>query len=521
MLFGLRRLVPLSFLVQYSSKRGNYCFQSTPITSQSFACIGLGKQYRTLPLSFHYIGYNIDKNSIDSDNDFEDSMMITTSTTHLQEQIDTPSLGSKPSVTATIETVTKVSSTSISSPAVTFHIVGDAYVDFFSFLDGDWPESGGDSRLGEPVKCYAGGSSVNTATHLKSLITNFTAEPKPPVILHTVLNPDDQYGQMLMDHATKYGIPVDNCKREGDSSTTGHCVAIVSGGERSFMTHQGVVENFTADDLDVDGIAATPTHLHLHLAGFFNIPGFWNGKLKQKLETVRKTRKNLFPDKNTTISLVTQHDATKEWDGGLSDIFPLLDFVLMNDLEARSIIRTGRRRVCKERQRNNGVSLEEFEHEHLEWADYFGGLHPTSKTIVTRGEKGSVALRGKKILSKQKPIVMNSIDPTGAGDSFTAGFLFGIWSWKLGGLDGLRTNTGVTAKANNSENATVNTKNNLQRQEDWPIDAIETGMRWGVSLASATVMIRGASIPPERKEIQKFLEQAKEPEYPIFENENE
>ena len=116
---------------------------------------------------------------------------------------------------------------------------------------------------------------------------------------------------------------------------------------------------------------------------------------------------------------------------------------------------------------------------------------------------------------------MNSIDPTGAGDSFTAGFLFGIWSWKLGGLDGLRANTGATGKANNSENATVNTKNNLQRQDDWPIDAIETGMRWGVSLASATVMIRGASIPPERKEIQKFLEQAKEPEYPIFEKENE
>lgn len=393
---------------------------------------------------------------------------------------------------------------------VTFHVVGDAYVDFFSFLDGEWPESGGDSRLSEPVKCYAGGSSVNTATHLKALIRNFTAEskPKPPVILHTVLNPDDQYGQMLLDHSKNHEIPIDNCRKEGDTATTGHCIAIVSGGERSFMTHQGVVENFTADDLDVEEIVSTPTHLHLHLAGFYNIPGFWNGKLKRKLEAVRKQRKERFPDKNTTISLVTQHDATREWDGGLSDLFPLLDFVLMNDLEARSIIRCG----------SDSEDRVDFEHEHLQWADYFGGLHPTSNAIVTRGEKGSVALRGKKILSKQKPIVMSSIDPTGAGDSFTAGFIFGLWSWRLTTQKKEETNE----NENENENKIDNDKNNDSDNDDnecaWPTEAIEEGMRWGVSLASAAVMIRGASIPPDGSEIQKFLEQAKEPEYPVFEN---
>jgi hypothetical protein len=65
----------------------------------------------------------------------------------------------------------------------------------------------------------------------------------------------------------------------------------------------------------------------------------------------------MYPDKNTTISLVTQHDATREWDGGLSDLFPLLDFVFMNDLEARSIIRCG----C-ESSKNKRI---EFEHEHI------------------------------------------------------------------------------------------------------------------------------------------------------------
>lgn len=157
---------------------------------------------------------------------------------------------------------------------VVFHVIGDAYVDFFSFLDGDWPESGGDSRLEQPVKCYAGGSAVNTCTHLKALITNFTNHgSKPDVVLHTAMNPDDHYGQMLIDHTDKYEIPINNCRKENDSLSTGHCIAIVSGGERSFMTHQGVLENFEANDLDVLKIAATSAHLHLHIAGYYNVPG--------------------------------------------------------------------------------------------------------------------------------------------------------------------------------------------------------------------------------------------------------
>uniref|UniRef100_A0A7S0UKY5 Carbohydrate kinase PfkB domain-containing protein n=1 Tax=Pseudo-nitzschia delicatissima TaxID=44447 RepID=A0A7S0UKY5_9STRA len=491
-MFGWGKFFPLLFLVQFLSRTG-IGFQPSPF--QYLAGIG----YKT--------GYSW-KNPSGIESGNRGTMMMMASMGVTQDENN-----NKRAKTSVSDQTPKPHLNS--TAAVTFHVVGDAYVDFFSFLDGEWPESGGDSRLGEPVKCYAGGSSVNTATHLKALITNFTAAPKPEVVLHTVLNPDDQYGQMLMDHTSKHGIPVDNRKREGDTSTTGHCIAIVSGGERSFMTHQGVVENFTADDLDVEEFASTPTHLHLHIAGFYNIPGFWNGTLKRKLEAVRKKRKERFPNKNTTISLVTQHDATKEWDGGLRDLFPLLDFVLMNDLEARSIISSGRRRTLQQTSEDHrGAFGDDFEHEHLEWADYFGSLHSTSKAIVTRGEKGSVALRGKKILSKQKPIVMNSIDPTGAGDSFTAGFIFGLWSWKLGGLES------AASDLLTNNNPTESSKHNPRDGDDsidndtWPIEAIEEGMRWGVSLASAAVMIRGASVPPERSEIQKFLRQAKQPEYP-------
>ena len=410
---------------------------------------------------------------------------------------------------------------------VTFHVVGDAYVDFFCFLDGDWPENGGDSRLEHAVKCHAGGSSTNTATHLKALIENFvlpdeepattgttTMSLKPSVMLHTVLNPNDQYGHILLEHAERHQFPIHNCRHnngnnnEGDDApSTGHCVAIISGGERSFMTHQGVVGDFDADSIDVDSIIGAPPknneqngvcgavgqNLHLHVAGFYNIPGFWNGKLKSKLETIRKRRKELYPTKNTTISLVTQHDATKQWDGGLNDLFPLLDFVLLNDLEARSIIQRA------------GVNVHDYEHEHVCWATYFGSISPTTNVVVTRGEKGAICFRRGQILGKQKPIVVKAIDPTGAGDSFTAGFIHGLWLWKLQQKQPQTSGGGTSTDSNNGDD-----------NDEWPVAAIEEGMRWGVSVGSAAVMIRGASIPPDAKDIQSYLEQAKEPEHPVF-----
>ena len=59
----------------------------------------------------------------------------------------------------------------------------------------------------------------------------------------------------------------------------------------------------------------TSVRQHAHIAGYFNITGFWDGKLKSKLVDMHKANQNM------TISLVPQHDATEQWDGGLLDLF--------------------------------------------------------------------------------------------------------------------------------------------------------------------------------------------------------
>lgn len=359
---------------------------------------------------------------------------------------------------------------------LTFHIVGDAYVDFFSFLDGDWPEHGGDSRLNQPVKAYAGGSSTNTATHLKSLVQHLRNSEADQVVLHTVLNPNDHYGELLMRHAQEHGFPLVNCRRDDDTSWTGHCIAIVSGGERTFMTHQGCVEKFTADLLKVEQIVATNGPIHVHVAGYFNVTGFWNGNLKEQLIKIRSERKRRFPNQSTTISLVTQHDASKEWDGGLDDLIPYLDFLIMNELEASRILRRGR----------GDKSILPCDDEVSQWISFFSPLNPRTCIIVTRGKDGAVAFRNGELITKLSPAVeVDVIDPTGAGDSFTAGFLHGIWRAKR------------------------NEESQGENGEVWSSQTVKQGLQWGCAVGTAAVTIRGASNPSKIETILDLYEQHK------------
>ena len=361
---------------------------------------------------------------------------------------------------------------------VTFHIVGDAFADLFSFLEGDFPEHGGDSRLSEPVKCFAGGSSINTTTHLKSLIQN-SLKQESQVVLHTVLNPSDAYGQLLMQHAQEHEFQLVNCRQENDTSSTGHCVVIVSDGERSFMTHQGCVEKFSAHLIHVDQIIAVDGPVHVHIAGYFNLVGFWHGKLKEQLERIRVERQERFPEQSTTISLVAQHDASNLWDGGLDDLLPFLDFLILNELEANKIIRRGRRGVELPVASNESEVI-------AGWLSFFSPLSPKTCIIVTRGKDGATSFRDGEIVASTGPAEnVEVIDPTGAGDSFAAGFLYGIWNAK-------RTHG-----------------DRKMQDELWPVWTIKDGLHFGCAVGTSAVMIRGASKPSNIETIIDLFEKQK------------
>jgi sugar/nucleoside kinase (ribokinase family) len=430
----------------------------------------------------------------------------------------------------------------------TFHIVGDAFVDFFCYLEGDWPEQGGDAQLLQPVKAYAGGSSVNTATHLTSLLRSTTSAVAPSggppsVVLQTVLNPEDHYGKILLDHVYHHGLHLVNCLERpaetvdgnpklalpASAASTGHCVAIVSRGERSFMTHRGCVEAFTACHLDLEFMivgkrpAGDDDHdghyaneedgdngddvLHVHVAGYFNMPGFWHGKLRSVLERLRRERfrrrtrrcqqrRDSFDERPSsaavTVSLVTQHDSTNQWDGGIDELVPLIDFFVMNELEANRILR--RSRCSGVSPSGVGDDLPQQDQEEVDpvdaWVDHFSSLSPTTHFVVTRGAEGAVCFRaGKRIATLHPAIAVRVIDPTGAGDSFTAGFLHGIWSWR---------------RQNDTQSSFDDGDDNV-----WPAEAIKQGLLWGCAVGTSAVTIRGASVPSRLENILDLYEKQK------------
>ena len=112
-------------------------------------------------------------------------------------------------------------------------IIGDAFADLYCFLgDCNLPRPGGDARLLKPIRTVAGGSGLNTATHLSSLASRRragdggAAAVVDSISLHTVLNESDDYGRLLSSHANEHGFAVVNCRRPSPeperNDSTGH-----------------------------------------------------------------------------------------------------------------------------------------------------------------------------------------------------------------------------------------------------------------------------------------------------------
>ena len=367
-------------------------------------------------------------------------------------------------------------------------IIGDAFADLYCFLgDSKLPKPGGDARLLKPIRAVAGGSGLNTATHLSSLSRRRAcatdsgaggATVVDSISLHTVLNESDAYGRLLSSHANEHGFALVNCRRPSpEPESTGHCTVIVSKGERSFMTHLGCVAAFKADHVDVDGVLGSNAgnngdtsghdHLHVHVAGYYNIAGFFDGQLKRLLQSIRDRRASKSvaggSGRGTTISLVPQHDATEQWDGGLVDLLPLVDYLICSEVEAANIANAG--------GEGEGNDLHQL-------ASFFHRASPNTCVVVTLGARGAVALRDGKILLRQKAPVdlADPVDPTGAGDAFAAGFLHGIHG---------RSGSSIESEVADS--------------------LLRSGLFYGCTIGTSCVMKEGASTPASSEEIDALI----------------
>jgi sugar/nucleoside kinase (ribokinase family) len=196
----------------------------------------------------------------------------------------------------------------------------------------------------------------------------------------------DVWGRYCLDEMAGRGIGLSLVVPD-PRLKTGVTVSITSPEDRALVTYLGAIPALTGKDVTDAALAGAD---HLHVSSFFfqdglrpDLPGLF----------ARARRAGL------TTSLDTGFDPSGRWDGGLREVLRETDLFFPNEVELRAI--TG----CED-------PVEGLR-------SLAGG--PT-RVIAKLGREGATALDGERILHVPAfPVA--TIDTTGAGDSFNAGFL--------------------------------------------------------------------------------------------------
>jgi sugar/nucleoside kinase (ribokinase family) len=197
---------------------------------------------------------------------------------------------------------------------------------------------------------------------------------------------DDVWGHYCLDDMASRGIDLSRVIR-GGGLKTGVTVSITHPRDRALVTYLGAISALTGADVP-DAVMAGLDHLHA--SSFFFQEGLRPG----------------FPDlfararrAGLTTSLDTGFDPSGRWDGGLQETLRETDLFFPNEVELAALSGTedpaeGLRRL------ENG----------------------RTRVVAKLGRNGAMTLDGDRAVHVPAYPV-ETVDTTGAGDSFNAGFL--------------------------------------------------------------------------------------------------
>ncbi len=171
-------------------------------------------------------------------------------------------------------------------------------------------------------------------------------------------------------------------------SKTGICVSMSFPDEYAMASYAGVRESFTLADVDMDYVLSAR---HLHMSSYYLQPGMRDGCA----ELFRRVK-----EAGLTTSLDPDGDPSGEWDESIFEVLKYVDIFLPNEREAL--------RISK--------------------CDKIGSaLDVLSKTVgsvvIKTGKSGAWAKDAEKTIHAAG-FKVETIDTTGAGDSFNSGFIY-------------------------------------------------------------------------------------------------
>lgn len=236
----------------------------------------------------------------------------------------------------------------------------------------------------DELKLLAGGCASNTACVLAKLGVNTSIGG---------LVGRDSMGDVVLSDVASCGVDISTVQRDGTVPTSAVIVLVGKDGERSFLYREGANEKLTAEMVSDD---------ILHKVDFVHMGGamkLYNFDLAGFLTRAKAL--------NRTVSLDTDWDVSGKW--SLKDCLSKVDYLLTNEEEGKRI--TGKTTAVEIGQ-----------------ALLAGG---PKAVIVKRGPLGSVAITADKV-EEFPGFKVDAIDTTCAGDSFAAGFLYGLMNgWDI------------------------------------------------------------------------------------------
>lgn len=251
--------------------------------------------------------------------------------------------------------------------------------------------SAGELSLIEKYLLTVGGCAANTAADLVRLGRTSSVLGKVG---------DDHFGDFVLKELRRLGVDPSFVTRSPTHPTSCTFIMNVRGQDRRYIHCMGANAHFSIEDIAwraLDGVRA------IYLGGFFAMPSFRPERLVQLFRKAKQRRLM------TVLDVVIPAGTTPTLDD-LREVLAITDAFLPNSDEARVL--TGRT-------------------EPLEQADALARVNPACTIVITMGRGGAIARRKDQIW-RVGAFKVDSVDESGAGDAFDAGFLVGMLEgWPL------------------------------------------------------------------------------------------
>jgi len=268
--------------------------------------------------------------------------------------------------------------------------LGILVADIFASPIDSIPASG-HLKLTDQFLLNVGGCAANTAANLRRLGQNVKVLGKVG---------EDLFGDFVLKELERLGVDVSSVRRSQKHPTASTFILNVRGEDRRYIHCIGSNADLTFADVDcsmLDGAHA------LYVGGYLAMPAFGSHDLTQLFREAK--RRSL-----TTVLDVVIPAGDPLSPEQVRSMLAHTDVFLPNDDEAFAL--TGQK-------------------EPIAQADFLAGLNPDCAIVITQGSRGALVKRGGEVIHANT-FNVNSIDESGAGDAFAAGFLTGLLEgWSL------------------------------------------------------------------------------------------